>query len=85
MIIEVPPAAGIVGHGVSAAGNVVVRRDILVGTLMQGSETQEIGVCANGGGRALRSPRNGGPIIAREPNGSFGQVTAGLNQNMFLS
>jgi hypothetical protein len=48
--MQVPAPAGIISHGVSTAGDIVMERDVAVPPLMQSIESQKVDASTDGRG-----------------------------------
>ena len=80
---QVPPATGIISHGIARAGDVVMHGNVSVVSLVKGVETQKVGTGGARGGRPFGCPGEGGAVIAGQPNSGFGQGAV-VCQNRFM-
>ena len=67
VVSKVPKTAGIVGHGIGWAGDVMVAGYIAFGPLVQGTQAEEISPRRSCRGGAFGSPGDGRAIVAIEP------------------
>ena len=80
---QIPPATSVVGHDIRFPGDIVVKRDVAVPSLVQCIEAEEVRACGRGGGGAFCGPGQGRLVVACQPNGALGHG-GHLHENVFV-
>ena len=87
-ISQVPAAAGIVGHGINGAWDIIMLRHVAMVALVQGIEAQEVRASGRGSGGPLAGPGKGCSVIAGQPERAFGEggrrIPGGHSKNVFV-
>jgi hypothetical protein len=69
----VPQTAGVVGHDIGLAGNVVMGGNITMMALVHGIQAEKVGTGGYGGRGSRGRPQQGCAVVRGQPNGTFGQ------------